>query len=251
MLLAAPYIVGVNLLQVIPPMSSSTNDAYLGLNKATEYTLKPAYIVGKSAMALELRHFGPRDTSKAMSKLMTTVWLALAFKRCINRLRSRKQPLLIIYASVTGTATRFAGEVGQILRAFANVSFFDACLFDPQNLQVFDLIDQSTIVLFVSSTHGNGDVPPQSQKFFSTLFGERSRSGLLESKSCGVLGFGSSAYPGMCEEWRLGFLRYLANIYFPPTRNLHSLQRRGEVSISSAIVGWRGRNCGKGRVRLC
>ena len=197
-----PHSDGVHLLQVIPPMSSSTNDAYLGLNKATEYTLKPAYIVGKSAMALELRHFGRRDTSKAMENLINSIWLAVFFKKCINRLRSRKQPVLIIYASVTGTAMRYASEVGQIMRAFANVSFFDACLFNPQNLEVFDLIDQSTFVLFVSSTHGNGDVPPQSTKFFSTLFGER--SGLLEKKCCGVLGFGSSAYPGMCEDG-LGF----------------------------------------------
>ena len=234
MLLAAPYIVGVNLLQVIPPMSSSTNDAYLGLNKATEYTLKPAYIVGKSAMALELRHFGPRDTSKAISKLMTTVWLAMFLKRCINRLRSRKQPLLIIYASVTGTATRFAGEVGQIMRAFANVSFFDACLFDPQNLEVFDLIDQSTLVLFASSTHGNGDVPPQSTRFFSTLFGER--ASLLEGKRCGVLGFGSSAYPGMCEEWRLGFSRYLANIY-SNSRAQYSTAGRSIYQLSYRLLG--------------
>ena len=178
-------------------MSSSTNDAYLGLSKATEYTLKPAYIVGKSAMALELRHFGPRDTSEALKKLMHSIWLALLFKRFIKRFRSRKQPVLIVYASVTGTAMRYASELGQIMRTFANVSFFDACLFNPQNLEVFDLIDQSTLVVFLSSTHGNGDVPPQSTKFFSTLFGER--SSLLKKKSCGVLGFGSSAYPGMCE----------------------------------------------------
>ena len=31
---------------VIPPMSSSTNKAYLGLHKAQEYTLKPAYLFG-------------------------------------------------------------------------------------------------------------------------------------------------------------------------------------------------------------
>ncbi|EJK55330.1 hypothetical protein THAOC_24946, partial [Thalassiosira oceanica] len=158
----------VNWKWVIPPMSSSTNDAYLGLNKATEYTLKPAYIVGKSAMALELRRFGRRDTSKAMEQIDELYLACSAFQA-------------------------FAGEVGQIMRSFANVSFFDACLFDPQKLKVFDLIDQSTVVLFVSSTHGNGDVPPQSTKFFSTLFGER--SGLLEKKCCGVLGFGSSAYP--------------------------------------------------------
>ena len=62
---------------------------------------------------------------------------------------------------------RYASELGEIMRTFANVSFFDACLFNPQNLEVFDLIDQSTLVVFLSSTHGNGDVPPDLRNFLN------------------------------------------------------------------------------------
>ena len=38
---------------MIPPQASSTSKAYLGLNKAKDYTLKPAFVYGKSAKALE------------------------------------------------------------------------------------------------------------------------------------------------------------------------------------------------------
>ncbi len=83
-------------------MSSSTNCAYLGLNKAQDYTLKPAYLYGKSPFQLEIKYFGMRDSSHAMKKFMHCVWLAILFKRCVNRIRGRKQPVVIAYASVTG-----------------------------------------------------------------------------------------------------------------------------------------------------
>ena len=83
-------------------MSSSTSRAYLGLNKAQDYTLKPAYLLGTSPFQLEINYFGKRDSSHAMKKLTHCVWLAILFKRCINRMRGRKQKLVITFASVTG-----------------------------------------------------------------------------------------------------------------------------------------------------
>lgn len=82
-------------------MSSSTSPAYLGLSKAQEYTLKPAYVIGKGFLELETAHFGPRDTTKAVNDFIKTVYLAILFKRVISRTRGRKEPVLIIYASVT------------------------------------------------------------------------------------------------------------------------------------------------------
>ena len=108
-------------------MSSSTSPAYLGLNKAQEYTLKPAYILGKGFIQLETSHFGPRDRTKAVNDLIRTMYLALLFKRMVSRYKKRKQPVLIIYASVIGNAANYAYDLGAILSASCNVTFFDAC----------------------------------------------------------------------------------------------------------------------------
>ncbi|KAL7535297.1 LOW QUALITY PROTEIN: hypothetical protein ACHAXR_007456, partial [Thalassiosira sp. AJA248-18] len=184
----------VNWKWVIPPMSPSTNRAYVGLNKAQEYTLKPAYIIGRSALQLETNYFGLRDPEKAVKKLVHCVFLAILFKRCIARMRGRKQPVLIIYASVTGNAAKYASDLGAILRSCSNVSFFDACGVLEAN--VMALIQSSTLTIFVSSTQGNGELPSLSHKFFSFLFDKNGH--LLTGKQCAVLGFGSTAYPVFC-----------------------------------------------------
>jgi hypothetical protein len=83
-------------------MSSSTNRAYLGLNKAQDYTLKPAYLAGLSPFQLEIKCFGKKDTSQAMKELMRSIPIMAGFKRILKRIRERKQPVTIVYASVTG-----------------------------------------------------------------------------------------------------------------------------------------------------
>ena len=204
-------------------MASTLNHAYLGLNKAQEYTLKPAYLYGASAFQLETKHFGCRDTSKAMDKLLHCIWLAILFKRVIARIRGRKQPLLIIYASVTGmlrvhhedcgqahlisyhflpfvvsgNAAKYASDLGAIMRTSFNVTFFDACgLNAAADLEVLSSVASSYLIIFVSSTQGNGELPSLSNKFFTSLFDKHGN--LLHGKSCAVLGFGSSSYPVFC-----------------------------------------------------
>ncbi|KAL7552363.1 hypothetical protein ACHAWF_015597 [Thalassiosira exigua] len=187
----------VNWKWVIPPMSSSASPAYLGLNQAQEYTLKPNYFVGKSFLQLEVESFGPRDRTKAVNDLIRAVHLALVFKRMISRFRSRKQPVLIIYASVTGNAATYASDLGAILRSGCNVSFVDACGVNSSlDQEPLRLIESSTLTIFVSSTQGNGELPSLSQKFFSNLFDHSGH--LLKGRNCAVLGFGSTAYPVFC-----------------------------------------------------
>ena len=206
-------------------MSSSTNRAYLGLSKAQEYTLKPAYLAGMNPFQLEIKFFGKRDTSQAMKKLVHCVWLALVFKRFINRMRERKQPVALVYASVTGkshissletriyffqaesnlhldgktgNAARYASDLGAILRSSCNVSFIDACRANAAEdiREVFPFIQGATLVIFISSTQGNGELPSLARKFFSVLFDKNGI--LLRGKHCAVLGFGSSSYPIFC-----------------------------------------------------
>ena len=182
---------------MIPPMTSSTNKAYLGLHKCQEYTLKPAYLYGKDFLALEREHFGKRDTAHSMRMFFTAVHLAIFFKGWIKRIRQKRQPVLILYASVTGNAATYAGKLGSILRACSHVTFFDCCGTNAaEDLQIMKLVKSTTLCIFITSTQGNGELPSLSRKFFSTLFGKKGH--VLLDKNCAVLGFGSSAYPIFC-----------------------------------------------------
>eukprot|EP00984_Skeletonema_dohrnii_P034576 scaffold33595_cov95-Skeletonema_dohrnii-CCMP3373.AAC.1 len=187
----------VNFKWVIPPMLSSTNRAYLGLNKALEYTLKPAYIGGKNFVTLEREHFGKRDTAKSMRMFFTAVHLAIFFKKWINEIRQKRQPILILYASVMGNAANYASKLGSVLRACSQVTFFDCCGTNSSNdLEIMSLVNSATLCIFITSTQGNGELPSLARKFFLTLFGKRGH--VLLEKNCAVLGFGSSAYPIFC-----------------------------------------------------
>lgn len=78
------------------------------------------------------------------------------------------------------------------------MSFVDACGVNAAEdmLKVFPLIHAATLVIFVSSTQGNGELPSLARKFFAMLFGKHGN--LLSGKRCAVLGFGSSSYPIFC-----------------------------------------------------
>lgn len=131
-----------------------------------------------------------------MTKLMRAMYLALLFKRMITRFRSRKQSALIVYASVTGNAAKYASDLGTVLTKGCNVSYFDACAANlVQDSLIVSSITAAKLIIFVSSTQGNGEIPPLSQKFFSALW---KHGHLLEGKKVAVLGFGSSAYPIFC-----------------------------------------------------
>ena len=76
--------------------------------------------------------------------------------------------------------------------------FVDACGANATEdmLEVFPLLQAATLVIFVSSTQGNGELPSLARKFFSVLFDKN--GSILCGKHCAVLGFGSSSYPIFC-----------------------------------------------------
>jgi len=57
-------------------------------------------------------------------------------------------------------------------------------------------VEESSLVIFLTSTQGNGEIPSLGEKFFSLLFNTNGH--LLKKKETAVLGFGSSAYPIFC-----------------------------------------------------
>ena len=105
----------------------------------------------------------------------------------ISRYRIRKQPILIIYASVTGNAASYAYDLGAILSSSCNVNFFDACGVNAsKDGKVLSLIETSTLTIFVSSTQGNGELPSLARKFFTFLFYDNGH--VLSGKQVAVLG---------------------------------------------------------------
>jgi len=69
-----------------PPVSSSTNKAYLGLSHAQEYTLKPAYLVGKGFTELADVHFGKRTIELNWGLFL----FRLQVKKWVSQIRARK-----------------------------------------------------------------------------------------------------------------------------------------------------------------
>ena len=57
-------------------------------------------------------------------------------------------------------------------------------------------VEDSSLVIFLTSTQGNGEIPSLAEKFFSLLFDTNDH--LLKNKETAVCGFGSSAYPIFC-----------------------------------------------------
>ena len=74
------------LLHDKPPVSSSTNKAYLGLSHAQEYTLKPAYLVGKGFTELADVHFGKRTIELNWGLFL----FRLQVKKWVSQIRARK-----------------------------------------------------------------------------------------------------------------------------------------------------------------
>jgi len=78
-----------------------------------------------------------------------------------------------------------------------NSEFIDACRSSSvDETKVVRSINSAELIVFVTSTQGNGDIPSASKKFFSFLFSKCANE--LADKECAVLGFGSSAYPVFC-----------------------------------------------------
>ena len=78
-----------------------------------------------------------------------------------------------------------------------NIEFFDACSANAaSDEKIMGHVEESSLVIFLTSTQGNGEIPALAEKFFSFLFDTNGH--LLKKKETAVLGFGSSAYPIFC-----------------------------------------------------
>ena len=163
---------------IIPPQAAALSPAYLKLNKMIEYCLKPAYLYAPSWTQLETAWFGAADGGKRKSFLT----LLYVFSRVIGRLRlaahRRRLSVLIVYASVSGKTRTFAGRMGKLLQdAHCTVELLDAAqlhkgLINKQHAA----IDRANVLVFMTSSYGNGDVPLSAVPLLEHIKGQASQA---------------------------------------------------------------------------
>ncbi|KAI9885183.1 MAG: hypothetical protein M1823_003022 [Watsoniomyces obsoletus] len=101
-----------------------------------------------------------------------------------------KRSALILYGSETGTAQDVAEEVGQML-----VRLHFATKVVEMNSVDIDSLAQVSIVVFVASTTGQGDLPANGQTFWKSLLRRRLSATYLADIHFSTFGLGDSSYP--------------------------------------------------------
>lgn len=99
---------------IIPPVAASTSKCYLGLSKATEYTLQPAFIRSPKYKAYARKWFGRRFEylqGRPMRPAFLNPYVCLFLGRCKARVAAARPRAVVMNATMTGTARGFALKV--------------------------------------------------------------------------------------------------------------------------------------------
>merc|ERR1719186_1832732 len=134
--------------------------------------------------------------------------MLLFWNSIYKKLLSKRQKVSVFYATETGTSKKFATSASQLFQ-----TTFDAKVYPINTPNVFTLIKESKVAIFVTSTFGNGEPPTMATAFDNNL-GDLME--LMKGESCdlsltstesfvpadwiknlhfGVFALGSSAYP--------------------------------------------------------
>jgi len=180
---------------LIPPFAASQSPAYMMLNKMTEYTLKPAFVYGRKWKFLCEQHFGPSDKAAALRQLRIVARACKFVGKLKHGLRKSSPTICIAYASVSGNTQRYAGQLAAIASAACKVQLVDLAE-STDSVEFARHIRECTLLVVLSSTYGNGEVPNQGKALESWL--EKGTLD-LDGRAFVVLGFGSKKYPKFCE----------------------------------------------------
>lgn len=98
--------------------------------------------------------------------------------------------LLILYGSETGTAADLAHELA---RSSERLHFFTTCL-DANSLQPLSSLPSFPMVIFVTSTTGQGEMPANAQIFWKFLLRKRLPGDWLKATEFTTFGCGNTTY---------------------------------------------------------
>lgn len=103
----------------------------------------------------------------------------------------------VLYGSETGNAASLARRLGERLCARGATA-------DVRDLASFKAraLERERAVVFITSTHGDGDPPESARSFFEALHGASAPRSLAEVRFA-VLGLGDSSYEHFCEAARV------------------------------------------------
>mgnify|MGYP002777003173 CR=1 FL=1 len=111
------------------------------------------------------------------------------FITATNEDGNKRDRILILYASETGTAEGFARKAARQLQQFQpKVMALDE--------YAVDALASEKLLLIVTSTFGNGDIPSNGKRFLQWL--KQQPAGSLDGLNYSVLGIGSTVYEKFC-----------------------------------------------------
>lgn len=177
---------------IVPPLAPTTSDAYLGLSKMTEYTLRPAILPPRPK---GWHHLSDKMSNPQKSKANYWTKLRIVSRyigmntAILSHLRPR---LLIVYASVSGTAEKGAVRLGSYFSVAFIITFIN--LRDWNAGIHAELFAKSAAVIFVTSTYGSGDAPPNAKAFISWTVSDDAAH-VMDGLPFAVLAYGSKMYP--------------------------------------------------------
>lgn len=94
-----------------------------------------------------------------------------------------------MYGSETGNAQDVAEEIGRLTERL----HFDSTVLDLDSVQLRDVV-KPTLVIFVLSTAGQGEMPQNARAFWKTLLSSALRPGILRKLRFSSFGLGDSSY---------------------------------------------------------
>ncbi|MCC3422471.1 MAG: nitric oxide synthase oxygenase [Microcoleus sp. PH2017_01_SCD_O_A] len=154
---------------VVPPSGGSTCPVWH--HQMRDFYLDPAYHYGADRWTVE--------DGIDLEKFITTT----------DEDDNKQDRILILYASETGTAEGFARKASRQLQRYKA----KVMALDEYNT---DTLASEKLLLIVTSTFGNGEIPGNGQKFLQWL--KKQPAGSLSGLSYSILGIGSTVYEHFC-----------------------------------------------------
>jgi sulfite reductase alpha subunit-like flavoprotein/nitric oxide synthase oxygenase domain/subunit/hemoglobin-like flavoprotein len=154
---------------IVPPAGGSTCPVWH--HQMRDFYLDPAYHHAADRWAVE--------DGIDLEKFITTT----------DEDDDKQDRILILYASETGTAEGFARKAARQLQRYKA----KVMALDEYNA---DSLASEKLLLIVTSTFGNGEIPGNGKKFLQWL--KKQPTGSLEGLSYSVLGIGSTVYEHFC-----------------------------------------------------
>jgi len=181
---------------ILPPTAASTSSLYLGLNKMTEYTLKPTLVPGLGLKSLVNRAnqkgYFSHNSTQSVESSMILLRAAAKFKMKAKMMKVKGG--LVLYASEGGKTQARAFAMWNVLRQ--RVPMIRPINLASPEVEFTSLFEGVEFVILMSSTTGSGAIPTGSELFVDFMKSDAGK--VLKGINFAVCAFGSSAYPKFC-----------------------------------------------------